>query len=238
MNPTDAAAAATNAATNVAVQVATGDNMNFIQRAFHEGGFVMYIIAAIFIMSIMVIVDRIMKLKNLNVDKKEFTDQIFRMVVAGDLRQAISYCDARPAALTNTVKAGLVQAMNKRPDEEIQVAMDAAVMREMPKVEGWVSFLAVFGNIAVLAGLLGTIVGMIGSFKAVAVADPATKSIELSKGISHALNCTAFGLLVSILCIVAYGLFQHRIQKTENEVVETSMSLLNLVVANREKIRD
>lgn len=214
------------------------DNMNFIQRAFAEGGFVMYVIAVIAILAVFVIVERMMKLKNLSVDKKEFTDQIFRMVVAGDLRQAISFCDARPAPLTNTVKAGLVQAMNKRPDEEVQVAMDAAVMREMPKVEGWVSFLAVFGNVAVLAGLLGTIIGMIGSFRAVAAADPATKALELSKGISHALNCTAFGLLVAIISIVAYGLFQHRIQKTENEVVETSMSLLNLVVANREKIKD
>lgn len=214
------------------------DNMNFIQRAFAEGGFVMYVIAVIAILALFVIIERMMKLKNLSVDKKEFTDQIFRMVVAGDLRQAISFCDARPAPLTNTVKAGLVQAMNKRPDEEVQVAMDAAVMREMPKVEGWVSFLAVFGNVAVLAGLLGTIIGMIGSFRAVAAADPATKALELSKGISHALNCTAFGLLVAIVSIVAYGLFQHRIQKTENEVVETSMSLLNLVVANREKIKD
>ncbi|WP_295903632.1 MotA/TolQ/ExbB proton channel family protein [uncultured Bdellovibrio sp.] len=216
----------------------TVDNVNFIQRAFAEGGFVMYVIAVIAILAVFVIVERLMKLKNLAVDKKEFTDQIFRMVVAGDLRQAISYCDARPAPLTNTVKAGLVQAMNKRPDEEVQVAMDAAVMREMPKVEGWVSFLAVFGNVAVLAGLLGTIIGMIGSFRAVAAADPATKALELSKGISHALNCTAFGLLVAIVSIVAYGLFQHRIQKTENEVIETSMSLLNLVVANREKIKD
>lgn len=216
----------------------TPDNMNLIQRAFAEGGFVMYVIAVIAILAVFVIVERMMKLKNLSVDKKEFTDQIFRMVVAGDLRQAISYCDSRPAPLTNTVKAGLVQAMNKRPDEEVQVAMDAAVMREMPKVEGWVSFLAVFGNVAVLAGLLGTIIGMIGSFRAVAAADPATKALELSKGISHALNCTAFGLLVAIVSIVAYGLFQHRIQKTENEVIETSMSLLNLVVANREKIKD
>lgn len=214
------------------------DNMNVIQRAFAEGGFVMYVIAVIAILALIVIVDRMMKLKNFSIDKKEFTDQIFRMVVAGDLRQAISYCDARPAPITNTVKAGLVQAMNKRPDEEVQVAMDAAVMREMPKVEGWTSFLAVFGNVAVLAGLLGTIIGMIGSFRAVAAADPATKALELSKGISHALNCTAFGLLVAIVSIVAYGLFQHRIQKTENEVVETSMSLLNLVVANREKIKD
>jgi biopolymer transport protein ExbB len=218
--------------------VATPENINFIQRAFSEGGIVMYVIAGIAILSLIVIVDRMLRLKALSVDKKEFTDQVFRMVIAGDLRQAVSFCDSRPAPLTNTVKAGLVQAMNKRPDEEIQVAMDAAVMREMPKVEGWVSFLAVFGNVAVLAGLLGTIIGMIGSFRAVAAADPATKALELSKGISHALNCTAFGLLVAITCIVAYGLFQHRIQKTENEVIETSMTLLNLVVANREKIKD
>lgn len=224
--------------TVAATAVAVGDNMNVIQRAFAEGGFVMYVIAVIAILAVFLIVERMMKLKNLSVDKREFTDQVFRMVVAGDLRQAISYCDARPAPLTNTVKAGLVQAMNKRPDEEVQVAMDAAVMREMPKVEGWTSFLAVFGNVAVLAGLLGTIIGMIGSFRAVAAADPATKALELSKGISHALNCTAFGLLVAIISIVAYGLFQHRIQKTENEVIETSMSLLNLVVANREKIKE
>ncbi len=218
--------------------IAATENVNFIQRAFSEGGFVMYIIALIAVLAIFLIIERTLKLKQMSVDKKEFTDNIFRMVIAGDLRQAISYCDARPAPLSNTVKAGLVQAMNKRPDEEIQVAMDAAVMREMPKVEGLTSFLAVFGNIGVLAGLLGTIIGMIGSFRAVAAADPATKALELSKGISHALNCTAFGLFVAIVSIVAFGLFQHRIQKTENEVVETSMSLLNLVVANRDKIKD
>jgi biopolymer transport protein ExbB len=216
----------------------TTDNMNFIQRAFVEGGFIMYIIAVIAVLALAVIIVRLMRLKSLAVDKKEFTDQIFRMVIAGDLRQAISYCDSKPAPLTNTVKAGLVQAMNKRPDEEVQVAMDAAVMREMPKVEGFTAFLAVFGNVAVLAGLLGTIIGMIGSFRAVALADPATKAMELSRGISHALNCTAFGLLVAIISIVAYGWFQHRIQAIENEVVETSMSLMNLVCANREKIKD
>lgn len=216
----------------------TPENVNFIQLAFKEGGFVMNIIAVFFVLTVLLVVERFMKLRALSVDKKEFTDQIFRMVVAGDLRQAVSFCDSRPAPLTNTVKAGLIQAMNRRPDEEIQVAMDAAVMREMPKVEGWTSFLAVFGNVAVLAGLLGTIIGMIGSFKAVTQADAATKAAELSKGISHALNCTAFGLLVAIIAIVAYGLFQHRIQKTENEVVETSMSLLNLIVANRDKMKD
>lgn len=214
------------------------ENLAFIQRAFCEGGWVMYVIAFFAISTVVLIVERWMKFRVLVLSKREFSDQVYRMVVGGDLRQAISYCDSRPAPLSNTVKAGLVQALNRRPDEEIQVAMDAAVMREMPKVEGWTSFLAVFGNVSVLSGLLGTIIGMIGSFRAVAAADPATKAEELSKGISHALNCTAFGLLVAIVAIVAYGLFQHRIQKTENEVLETSMTLMNLIASNRDKLKE
>lgn len=227
MEPTTAVAAA-NAA----------DNINPIIRAFNEGGFVMYIILVIAALTVFVIIERFIALKSLRVDKKEFTDQVFRMLIGGDIRQAISFCDSRPAPISNVVKAGLVQAVNKRPDEEIQVAMDAQVMKEMPKLEGWTAFLAVFGNIAVLAGLLGTIIGMIGSFRGVALADPATKALMLSQGISHALNCTAFGLGVSIVAIIFYGLFQHMIQKAENEMVETSMSLLNLVASNREKMKD
>lgn len=218
--------------------VVNSENMNPIVRAFSEGGTVMYVILIIAVLTLALVIERFMTLKSLRVDKKEFGDQIFRMIVGGDLRQAISFCDSKPTPLANTMKAGLVQAMNKRPDEEVQVAMDAAVMRETPRLEGWTSFLAVFGNIAVLAGLLGTIFGMIGSFRAVAKADPATKAQLLSEGISHALNCTGFGLMVAISAIVFYGLFQHMIQKTENEMIESSMSLMNLIAANRDKMKD
>lgn len=224
--------------TTVAAVATTTENMNPIIRAFNEGGFVMYIILIVAALTIFLVIERFLVLKSLRIDKKEFNDNVFRMVLNGDLRQAISYCDSKPAPLSNTVKSGLVQALNKRPDEEIQVAMDASVLRETPRLEGWTPFLAVFGNISVLAGLLGTIIGMIGSFRAVSSADPATKATLLSQGISHALNCTGFGLSVSIMAIVFYGLFQHMIQKAENEMIETSMSLLNLVAANRDKIKD
>lgn len=214
------------------------ENMPFLQRAFVEGGPVMWIILAIFVYSIIVIGKQFMTLKEASVDKKDFLDNVFGMILRGDLRQAIAFCDSRKTPLTNTVKAGLVQAMNKRPDEEIQVAMDASVLKETPTLEGQTSFLAVTGNIAVLAGLLGTIIGMIGSFRAVAVADPAEKAQKLSEGISHALNCTAFGLLVAIISIVFFGYFQWRIQRTENDMVESSMSIMNLVAANRDKLKD
>lgn len=214
------------------------ENTNFIARAFAAGGTPMYFIGAIGIMAVILIVERAMTLNSVSVNKKDFAEKLFRMVASGDIKLAISFCDARPAPLTNTVKSGLIQAMNKRPDEEIQVAMDASVLREMPRVEGWTSYLAVFGNIAVLTGLFGTVLGMIKSFKGVAAADPASKSIILSEGISEALNCTAFGLLIAIMSIIAYGLYQHKIQQIENEMIETSMSLLNLVAANRDKIQD
>lgn len=214
------------------------ENMNPVVRAFSEGGFVMYVILVIAVLTLILVIERFIALKSLRVDKKEFSDQIFKMVIAGDIRQAISYCDSRSTPLSNTVKAGLVQVMNKRPDEEVQVAMDASVLREMPKLEGMTSFLAVLGNIAVLGGLLGTIIGMIGSFRAVSSADPATKAQLLSEGISHALNNTGFGLTVAIAAILFYGLFQHMIQKSENELLETSMSLMNLVAANRDKLRE
>ena len=214
------------------------EQMPFLQRAFLEGGPVMIIILLIFILTVFLVIERFISLKNLTIDRKDFADNIYGMIMRGDLRQAIAFCDSRPAPLTNTVKAGLVQAMNKRPDEEIQVAMDAATLRETPRLEGWTSFLAVTGNIGVLVGLMGTIIGMITSFRAVSAADPAEKAQRLSEGISHALNCTAFGLLVAIISIIFYGYFQLRIQRAENEVMEASMSVLNLVVANREKLKD
>jgi biopolymer transport protein ExbB/TolQ len=211
---------------------------NFAAKAFCQGGHVMIIIAAIGILVVFLIINRLMALQRLTVDKSNITENLFTMILRGDIRQAIAFCDSRPTPLTNTLKAGLVQVMNRRPDEEVQVAMDASVLRETPRLEGWVSFLAVFGNVGVLVGLMGTILGLIASFGGVAQADAATKAAKLSQGISEALNCTAFGLFVAITAVVAYGFFQIRISRAINDMQESSMTLMNLVVANRDKIKD
>lgn len=211
---------------------------NFIAKSFCQGGHVMIVIAMIGILVAFLIINRLMALQRLTVDKANITENLFTMILRGDIRQAIAFCDSRPTPLTNTLKAGLVQVMNRRPDEEVQVAMDASVLRETPRLEGWVSFLAVFGNVGVLVGLMGTIIGLIVSFGGVAEADAATKAARLSQGISEALNCTAFGLIVAIVAVVAYGFFQIRIGRAINDMLESSMTLMNLVVANRDKIKD
>ena len=151
-------------------------------KPFCEGGFVMYIIAAVGCLTLYLILERTFTLKKLSIDKDALSESLFGMILRGDLQQAIAYCDSSPSPVTNTLKAGLVQVMNRRPDEEVQVAMDASVLRETPKIEGWTSFLAVFGNVSVLVGLLGTIIGLIRSFGGVAEADAATKAARLSQG--------------------------------------------------------
>ena len=165
-------------------------------------------IASVGVLTFFLILERFLTLGRFGVDKEDFNDKIYGMILRGDVQQAITYCDSKKTPLTNTLRAGLIQMSNGRPDEEVQVAMDGSVLRESPRIEGWTGFLAVFGNIATLAGLLGTIIGLIKGFGAVSEADPAQKAEILSKGISHALNCTAFGLIVAIPALVCYGYFK------------------------------
>lgn len=219
----------------LATSAATG---NFFTEAFRVGGPAMWVIGVVGILTVLLIFERFFTLMSLTVEKVDFNEHLFGMVLRGDIRQAITYCDSKPAPLTNTLKAGLVQVMNHRPDEEVQVAMDAAFLRETPKVEGWTAFLAVFGNLATLVGLTGTILGMIKSFQGVTKADGTAKAALLSQGISEALHCTAFGLIIAVVAITAYGYFQVKVGRMLNDVQESSMSLLNLVTANRDKIKD
>lgn len=234
MEPTSTTATA--AAT--ASAMANAENVNWIVKAFNDGGPAMYVIAVVGLMVIFLILERFLTLKNLSIDKIDFSDNLFGMILRGELRQAITYCDSRSVPLTNTLKSGLVQVLNRRPDEEVQVAMDAAVLRESPRLEGWTAFLAVFGNVATLIGLLGTISGLIHGFSAVNQADPAQKAELLSKSISEALNCTAFGLAVAVIAILFYGYFQVRIGRASNDMLESSMTLMNLVVSNRDKLKE
>lgn len=210
---------------------------NFVVQAFIDGGIpTMTAIGVVGVLTAMLIIERFLTLSKFGVDKKSVTDGVFNSILRGDIQTAISFCDAHLSPLTDTLKAGLVQVMNKRNDEEVQVAMDAAVLRHTPKIEGWTGFLAVFGNIATLAGLLGTIIGLIKGFGALGEVDPAEKANMLASAISHALNCTAFGLIVAIPAIISYGFFQVRVGRLLNDMTESSMSLMNVVVSNRDKI--
>ena len=91
-------------------------------------------------------------------------------------------------------------------------------------------------NGATLAGLLGTILGMIKVFAAVASVSGADKALMLSSGISEAMNCTAYGLITAIPPLVVYAFYQARIQGINDEIAAAVASTVNFVVRNKDKL--
>jgi biopolymer transport protein ExbB/TolQ len=137
--------------------------------------------------------------------------------------------------LSNIVKAGIIAVMNRGKDEEVQTAMDVAALREIPVIEKRTQFIALFANISTLMGLLSTIVGLILAFESVAGTDPAQKAALLARGISEAMNGTAFGLVVAIPSLLGYAFLTSKAQSILDDVHEVSVSMLNLILQNRDK---
>ncbi|MBT7611258.1 MAG: MotA/TolQ/ExbB proton channel family protein [Bacteriovoracaceae bacterium] len=84
-----------------------------------------------------------------------------------------------------------------------------------------------FGNVATLLGLLGTVTGLIGSFAGVAAADPAERAILLGQGISEALNTTAFGLVAAIPALIAFAIYQNRTDRVVTELTDESSEIFH-----------
>jgi biopolymer transport protein ExbB/TolQ len=114
--------------------------------------------------------------------------------------------------------------------------MDEAALRELPKIEARTPFLGLFANLAMLSGLFGTVLGLIGAFAAVAGADQASKATMLAKGISEAMNCTAFGLLSAIIALVAMAVLNGKTQSLLDDINAATVQVMNLVVNNRSKV--
>ena len=201
---------------------------------FKEGGWGMYPILLCFIITVAILADRLTALfGRYNIDKESFLAGLRKRLFEGDLEGAIAYTTSQKATpLTAIVKAGLM-AVNKG-DAEVQAAMDEASLRELPRLEARTGYLAMLGNVATLCGLRGTVSGLITCFAAVASVAAEQKSQVLSQGIAEAMNCTAFGLGTGILALVFFSVLQGRTQHMTDDINETSVGVLNLVINNRE----
>jgi len=214
-----------------------GELFGSVARVFEAGGPGMYPIAVAMIFALTIMVDRIVVLYfKAAIDKDAFMRTLRKLVYAGELDKAVSYvAGQKKTPLTQVVKAGLIAV--PKGEEDVQAALDEATLREAPVVERRTGYLAMIGNVATLLGLLGTIVGLIKSFGAVSAANPADKATILSQGISEAMNCTAFGLGVAIPSLIAYSVLQGRTQRMMDDINESAVSLLNLILANRDKMK-
>src|SRR3984893_7085198 len=200
--------------------------MAAVWKHFKDGGWGMYVILFWSIITIGVIVERSLYLFGASINKDVFLATMQKCILAGDIAKAVKMCSAANAPLARIVQAGLVKV--NRPDEEGQAAVAGAAVRAITRL----------ANLSMLSGLLGPLSGLITSFGAVSgeSVDPSQKARILAEGISEAMNCTAFGLIVAIIGLVGFAVLNGKTQTLEDDINESSVQVLNLVVTNRQKV--
>lgn len=152
-----------------------------------------------------------------HVNSQAFTDQVMKLVSQNKIEESIAFCSAN-------IKKPIAQAMKiileraDRSDEEIGKAVDRVASEIVPTLEKRLGYLPMVSNVVTLIGLLGTVAGLIMSFKAVSFADPTQKQTLLADGISVAMNATALGLMVAIPVMVAYAFLNIRQGKLFSDI--------------------
>lgn len=209
-----------------------------IAQRWNHGGWGMYPIALCLVIGLAIVLERVMVLfVQASINKDGFLRGLKKHIYAGDLDKAINYtAGQKPTPLTNVIKAGLMNV--PKGEEEVQAGLDEAALRETPKLEARTGYLAMLGNAAMLAGLLGTVNGLILCFEGVANVNPADKATILANGISEAMNCTMFGLLTAIPMLVLFSVLGGRTNALIADMNETSVAVLNLIVQNKDKFKN
>lgn len=204
--------------------------MAAIAEAFRTGGIWMYLILAISIVALGVALERFFFLFfKYNMNARAFMAQIQKLVMADNVDRAIKLCNAAPSrALPQVIKAGLTRA--NKGEVEIQNAIEEATLEIVPEIQKRTPALQTIANVATLAGLLGTIMGLIDAFEALEGASPERRQEMLSRGIALAMNTTAFGLVVAIPTLVIHLLLSGITKKILNEIDMYSVKLENLLV--------
>lgn len=200
----------------------------------------MWIIAIYFFAMIVITLDRMIYVYvRANTDAPRFMAEIRKLVAAGDFKKAIALCkSAGNRALPQVVLAALNEAEKREfiDFRAIQNAVDEASLEIIPKLGRRTPWLAVLGNIATLTGLLGTIVGLIISFKAVGdpkMAATGGGTTALAKGISVAMFTTMWGLVVAIPAIFFYTVLSNKSQALLDDIDEHSVKLIHLLTGGK-----
>ncbi|NRB41936.1 MAG: MotA/TolQ/ExbB proton channel family protein [Pseudomonadales bacterium] len=198
-----------------------------------SGGTFMYIILAVSVFALAMFLERAYFLYiRLNMNIELAYQRIIVALQNSGYRSALRECENITVhPLGRILKAGLLHA-GKR-DKEIEQALQESMLREMPLLKARINYLSMFANVATLLGLLGTIVGLIAAFEGVSSAVAAEKQAVLASGISVAMFTTAFGLIVSIPCLVGFYLLNNRGDHLLDQCEEKSLSLFNALTTKK-----
>ena len=206
--------------------------MGFLEtlvKFFHTGGAFMYPILIVFAVGVAIAAERYIKLMKIRNQNQKVWSDVHPILQQGNFDQARGLLKEDESAIGGLLNMGLSRQGSVRRRDDIEIAMEESMMEIIPQLEKRTPYVALFSNIATLLGLLGTIMGLIEAFTAVANADPAEKADLLSASISVAMNTTAFGLMVAIPLLIVHANLSSRTTEIVDSLEMASVKTLNLI---------
>lgn len=200
-----------------------------IVKFIQDGGIFMYPILAVGAVGLAIAAERYIKLALVRGANRKTWDQLHPVLVEGDFDRAREMTAEDKSAISQVLGLGLARQGAVRRRDDIEIAMEEGMMEIIPQLEKRTHYVALFSNIATLLGLLGTIIGLIEAFNAVANANPAEKADLLSASISVAMNTTALGLLVGIPLLVFHAYLNSKTGQIITSLEMASVKALNII---------
>ncbi|UTW48447.1 MotA/TolQ/ExbB proton channel family protein [Bacterioplanoides sp. SCSIO 12839] len=200
---------------------------------FQQGGFFIYPIALVFAIGIAITIERWRFLKQEKVRNLKAFDDFLPLLRTDDHEKMTLFTRDNTAPVSRMIGCGLDMMKVTKMRADVEQAMSEGMMESVPRLEQRTGYLAVLANVATLLGLLGTIIGLIAAFTAVASADPAEKSRLLSESISVAMNTTAFGLIAAIPLLVFHAILTNKTNAIIGSIEMAGVKFLNVMTLNR-----
>ncbi len=184
---------------------------------FQKGGIFMYPILLVFAIGMAIAFERLVQLNRVRSANSRMWVRLQPLLAKGEFEKAREAVNKDNSSVSQMLGMGLARQGAVRRREDIEIAMEESLMELIPQLEKRTPYVALLSNIATLLGLLGTIMGLIEAFNAVANANPAEKADLLSASISVAMNTTAFGLMSAIPLL----LFHAKITSTTGQIIDS-----------------
>jgi biopolymer transport protein ExbB len=196
---------------------------------FITGGPFMYPILIVFAVGTAIAVERYITLKQVTHQNQSMWNKLQPALNEGDFETARELTSTDKSTVSKLLGMGLAVQGAVRRREDIEIAMEESMMEIIPQLEKRTAYVALASSIATLLGLLGTIMGLIQAFTAVANANPAEKADLLSASISVAMNTTAFGLMVAIPLLITHTVLTAKTGEIVDSLEMASVKALNVI---------
>ena len=213
--------------------------MDFITgliKFISDGGIWMWPIMIAGAVGIAIFFERYWLLSSIVKKNKKVWDELHPVLVAGDFDKAREMAEGDNSTVSKLLTLGLAVQGAVRRRDDIEIGMEEGMMEIIPQLEKRTHYIALLANIATLLGLLGTVMGLIDAFTAVAHAAPAEKADLLAAAISVGMNCTAFGLLFGIPLMILHSYIISMTAGVVTSLEMASIKTINIITKSSKRL--